>query len=124
MIWSPAGVQHGGVPSAVCGDGASAVSRDPLPALAVWRGPDGTDGDAAIRPGQVMIQSSKVHTLEKKVYMHTYIYTHDHVITHTLSSCFYYTIRASFLALLKDHVQYLGKPTVVFKLAKNVKSPL
>ncbi|TMS15758.1 Actin-related protein 5 [Larimichthys crocea] len=46
-------VQHGGVPPAVRGDGASAVSRDPVPALADRRGPDGTDGDAAVRPGQV-----------------------------------------------------------------------
>lgn len=51
-------VQHGRVPPAVCGDGASALSRDPVPALVHRGGPDGADGDAAVRPGQVTIQET------------------------------------------------------------------
>lgn len=34
------------------------MSRDSLPALVDWRGPDGADGDAAVCPGQVIIQNT------------------------------------------------------------------
>lgn len=38
------------------------MSRDPVPALTDRRGPDGTDGDTAVRPGQVMIPYDNVST--------------------------------------------------------------
>lgn len=59
---SSARVQHGGVPPAVCGDGASALSRDLVPALVNRRGADGADGDAAVRPGQVIVWSCQTIT--------------------------------------------------------------
>lgn len=34
------------------------MSRDSLPALVDRRGADGPDGDAAVRPGQVIIQNT------------------------------------------------------------------
>lgn len=66
-LWSPACVQHGGVPPAVCGDRATALSRDPVPALTDRRGPDGADGDAGVCPGQVMIEFNRHST-----WKHTY----------------------------------------------------
>lgn len=58
---SPARVQHGRVPSALRRDGASALSRDPVPALTDRRGPDGAHGDTAVCPGQVLIHTNDFH---------------------------------------------------------------
>lgn len=54
-LLSAACVQHGRIPPAVCWDGAPALSGDPFPAVVDRRGTDGTDGDAAIRPGKVRV---------------------------------------------------------------------
>lgn len=48
------------------------MSRNPVPAFAGRRGPDGTDGGAAVCPGQVMMQGKR-STLKFKSFQYNHL---------------------------------------------------